>query len=197
MNDKNLSALIEFSKYIITSHNLTDANKTEHIDSDKNLYLILSSKNSLGIHNSEITNEHKSIKSNVIKTLLIIPLQLINSSKIIIIYKIIKEIENGNYNVDVKGITNIFTRKTDIGALVDAFGDMTQELSSTEIFRSDFIHNFSHEFKTPIASIAGFAKLLKHEKLSESERQEYLSIIEEEAKELEERLKELDKEKIK
>lgn len=95
-----------------------------------------------------------------------------------------KEIENGNYNVDVKGITNIFTRKTDIGALVDAFGDMTQELSSTEIFRSDFIHNFSHEFKTPIISISGFAKQLYKGNLTKEQQNEFAKIIMDESEHL-------------
>lgn len=36
-----------------------------------------------------------------------------------------------------------------------------EELQNTEMLRSDFINNFSHEFKTPIVSIAGFARLLR------------------------------------
>lgn len=95
-----------------------------------------------------------------------------------------KEIENGNYDVDVSGITNFFTAKTDIGALVDAFGDMTQELSSTEIFRKDFIHNFSHEFKTPIISISGFAKQLYKGNLTKEQQNEFVKIIMDESNHL-------------
>jgi len=62
----------------------------------------------------------------------------------------------------------------------DSFNKMAEELESTEMLRSDFINNFSHEFKTPIVSIAGFAKLLKRGNLS-PEQQEYLNIIEEES----------------
>lgn len=47
--------------------------------------------------------------------------------------------------------------------------------------RRDFLSNVSHEFKTPIASIQGFAKLLKSPELSEEERESYLQIIEEES----------------
>ena len=61
--------------------------------------------------------------------------------------------------------------------LSESFNKMTQELSSIQTFRSDFINNFSHEFKTPIVSIRGFAKLLKEGDLTEEERQEYLDII--------------------
>jgi signal transduction histidine kinase len=58
---------------------------------------------------------------------------------------------------------------------------MAQELDSTEMLRSDFINNFSHEFKTPIVSIVGFAKLLKRGNLTESQKKEYIDIIEEES----------------
>lgn len=63
----------------------------------------------------------------------------------------------------------------------DSFNAMAQELENTEMLRSDFINNFSHEFKTPIVSIAGFAKLLRRGNLSEEQKEEYMAIIEEES----------------
>lgn len=62
-----------------------------------------------------------------------------------------------------------------------SFNKMAQELESTEMLRSDFINNFSHEFKTPIVSIAGMAKVLKRGSLNPEEQEQYLSAIEEEA----------------
>lgn len=59
-----------------------------------------------------------------------------------------------------------------------SFNKMAQELESTEMLRADFINNFSHEFKTPIVSITGFAKLLKRGDLSPEQQREYLDIIE-------------------
>ena len=63
----------------------------------------------------------------------------------------------------------------------DSFNKMAQELESTEMLRADFINNFSHEFKTPIVSIAGFAKLLRRGNLTEKQREEYIRVIEEES----------------
>lgn len=63
----------------------------------------------------------------------------------------------------------------------NSFNQMAQELQNTEMLRGDFINNFSHEFKTPIVSIAGFAKLLRRGNLPEEERKEYLKVIEEES----------------
>ena len=62
-----------------------------------------------------------------------------------------------------------------------SFNKMAQELESTQMLRSDFINNFSHEFKTPIVSITGFAKLLKRGNLTPEQQQEYLDIIETES----------------
>ncbi len=58
---------------------------------------------------------------------------------------------------------------------------MAEELENTELLRSDFINNFSHEFKTPIVSIAGFAALLKRGNLTEEQQAEYAGVIEEES----------------
>lgn len=68
--------------------------------------------------------------------------------------------------------------------LSHSFNQMTEELSGIEILRSDFIDNFSHEFKTPMVSILGFAKILRSKKLSGEERNEYLDIIIDEASRL-------------
>lgn len=64
------------------------------------------------------------------------------------------------------------------------FNQMTEELAGMEMLRSDFINNFSHEFKTPMVSILGFANLLKKGNLTAKEQTEYLDIIIEETKRL-------------
>ena len=65
----------------------------------------------------------------------------------------------------------------DMGELVSSFNDMAEELGGLELFRKDFINNFSHEFKTPIVSIRGFAKQLERDDLTPEQRREYLDII--------------------
>ena len=69
------------------------------------------------------------------------------------------------------------TKVAELRMLIDSFNTMAKELQSIEIFRSDFINNFSHEFKTPIVSIRGFAKQLSDEALSEEEKKLYAEII--------------------
>lgn len=65
----------------------------------------------------------------------------------------------------------------EIRELVSSYNHMAEELSSIELFRTDFINNFSHEFKTPIVSIRGFAKQLQRDDLTDEQRMEYTRII--------------------
>ena len=63
----------------------------------------------------------------------------------------------------------------------ESFNRMAEELENTEMLRSDFINNFSHEFKTPIVSIAGLAKLVNKGDIDEEQRGQYLNTIESES----------------
>ena len=65
-----------------------------------------------------------------------------------------------------------------------SFNKAAEELSGIEIMRANFISDFSHEFRTPIASISGFAQLLRDQNLSPEERDEYLDIIIDESRRL-------------
>jgi Signal transduction histidine kinase len=89
------------------------------------------------------------------------------------------KVATGDFSVIVKG-SFVF----ELDALAVSFNKMVQELRGIETLRSDFVKNFSHEFKTPIVSISGFAKLLKEGGLDEEEQQEYLNIIIQESERL-------------
>lgn len=65
----------------------------------------------------------------------------------------------------------------EIKKLNTSFNKMVNELNSIETLRNDFIVNVSHEFKTPIAAIEGYATLLQDSTLSEKERMEYIKVI--------------------
>ena len=65
----------------------------------------------------------------------------------------------------------------EIRELMASYNHMAEELSGIEMFRTDFINNFSHEFKTPIVSIRGFARQLERDDLTDEQRREYTRII--------------------
>ena len=90
---------------------------------------------------------------------------------------VLNEVSNGNYKARLKPTKAL-------KELNNNFNKMIAELDSVEILRSDFVNNFSHEFKTPIVSIKGFAEELKRNDLTEEEKQKYLDIIINEANRL-------------
>lgn len=58
---------------------------------------------------------------------------------------------------------------------------MAMELSGMDHMRKDFVSNVSHEMKTPVSSMMGFAEMLLEDDVPENERKEYLSLIYDEA----------------
>lgn len=91
----------------------------------------------------------------------------------------IHRVAEGNFETKIN-----FKHPKEFRELADCFNQMTEELAGIEMLRSDFVNNFSHEFKTPIVSILGFANLLKKGNLSEAEHSEYLDIMISECKRL-------------
>ena len=82
-------------------------------------------------------------------------------------------VAKGDFSIRIEEETNVQA----INVLLNDFNKMATELGSIEMFRSDFINNFSHEFKTPIVSICGFARQLEKGGLTEYEQKTYAHII--------------------
>lgn len=57
------------------------------------------------------------------------------------------------------------------------FNLMTTELGATEVLQTDFVSNVSHEFKTPISAIEGYATLLQGSPEASQEQLEYIEKI--------------------
>lgn len=74
--------------------------------------------------------------------------------------KAMHRVEKGDFSqrLEVTGFNG------EIDELIESYNKMAQELGGIEMFRENFINSFSHEFKTPIVSIQGFAKQLKKRK---------------------------------
>lgn len=82
------------------------------------------------------------------------------------------EVKEGNFKVK---IDNIYKEETK--DLIDNFNLMVDELRKSEMLKSDFISSVSHEFKTPLSSIQGYATLLLDDTLSDGEKQKYTKYI--------------------
>ena len=67
-----------------------------------------------------------------------------------------RQVAKGDFSVRLKDKH----RLREIEEIYRNFNLMTQELGATEILQMDFVSNVSHEFKTPINAIEGYATLL-------------------------------------
>lgn len=83
----------------------------------------------------------------------------------------------GDYTVQIPQTA----RRDEIGNLQRSFAAMLEELKSTEYMQKDFASNVSHEFKTPLAVISGYARLITREELTREERMQCGQAIAEEA----------------
>ncbi|MBI9009980.1 MAG: HAMP domain-containing histidine kinase [Tenericutes bacterium] len=96
-----------------------------------------------------------------------------------VIVKRVKNLEKATICVK-KGDFDIHlnTRGYDeISRLSENFNLMAQELKANEYLSKEFIRNFSHEFKTPLSVIRGYAEMVDERELSVAEKKEYLDII--------------------
>ena len=87
-----------------------------------------------------------------------------------------EQVARGNFDIQVPT-----PRDAEMGKLVNNFNKMTRDLASIELLQREFTSNVSHEMKTPLASIKGFAMLLQSEDITDEQRREYASIIAQES----------------
>ncbi len=91
-----------------------------------------------------------------------------------------REIARGNYNVTVE----VNDRVEEIQELQRNFNLMAAELRSNEYLRKDFISNVSHQLKTPLSILSGYASLLEEGGLTQAEAAEYSAVVAREAQRL-------------
>ncbi len=77
-----------------------------------------------------------------------------------------------------------FKRKDEIGELANSFQEMSQQLAQLETMRTEFISNISHDIQSPLANIKGYTDLIENPTTSSDQKQEYLSVIRQEAERL-------------
>ena len=93
------------------------------------------------------------------------------------ISRAMRKIADGNY--DVKLVTGEDGKE--FTQLEKDFNGMVTQLKNNEYLHKDFSSNISHEFKTPLAIIKGYADLLQSDDLSEEERKLYSGQIAQES----------------
>lgn len=89
-------------------------------------------------------------------------------------------LSNGDFSARLH-FGKILSKHKTFKEIEQSFNELACELENTEMLRGDFVNNFSHEFKTPIVSISGLAKLVNKGNLTDEQKKAYLLAIEEES----------------
>lgn len=88
---------------------------------------------------------------------------------------------HGELDVRVRGYEN---RRDEVGELAEAFNAMADSLAKSEARRSEFVANISHELKTPMTTIAGFADGILDGTIPPEKERESLQVISSETRRL-------------
>lgn len=84
-----------------------------------------------------------------------------------------KEVAHGNFNVTVSDSS----RLEEVQSTFRNFNAMVKELDAIATLSNDFVANVSHEFKTPLTAIEGYAMLLQDPSLPREEHEAYVEKI--------------------
>lgn len=94
-----------------------------------------------------------------------------------------EKIASGNFSVKLTP-RHSYDKYNEYDAIMENLNTMASALSKSEILKSDFISNVSHEIKTPLAVIQGYVSLLSKDDLEKSEREAYLKSLNQASKRL-------------
>ncbi len=93
------------------------------------------------------------------------------------------KITEGDFSIEIEKINSLYT-ENQFDIIIDGINKMTKELNSVETFRTDFISNVSHEFKTPLTIIQNYGVLLQDTEITKEEQKEYSENIVDTSREL-------------
>ena len=84
-----------------------------------------------------------------------------------------RKVAGGDFTVRLDCTSKI----RDVREVYGSFNTMVKELGNTETLQTDFVSNVSHEFKTPINAIEGYASLLQDSQLTDEQKNAYIDNI--------------------
>ena len=84
-----------------------------------------------------------------------------------------RKVAAGDFKIQVPTKSKI----RDMEEINSNFNLMVRALDATEVLQSDFVSNVSHEFKTPITAIEGYAMLLQGTSANQAEQADYVDNI--------------------
>ncbi len=92
-----------------------------------------------------------------------------------------RKFARGDFSVRVRQMQDT---TDEMGALIDSFNRMADSLEQAEKRRTEFIANISHELRTPMTTISGFADGILDGTIPEDQQRKYLVSIRDETRRL-------------
>lgn len=92
---------------------------------------------------------------------------------LVVLAEAMRRVTKGDYGEQLEVKHNI----SDIAEVYESFNLMSRALVEAETLQTDFISNVSHEFKTPINAIEGYAVLLQDTELPREQQAQYVEKI--------------------
>lgn len=87
-----------------------------------------------------------------------------------------EKIASGDFNVRLEP-KHLYSKYDEYDAIMENLNTMASELQKSEVLKTDFISNVSHEIKTPLAIIQSYAALLNSDSLTKEEREKYTQTL--------------------
>ena len=84
-----------------------------------------------------------------------------------------RKVAGGDFSVRLDCTSKI----RDVREVYGSFNNMVKELGNTETLQTHFVSNVSHEFKTPINAIEGYASLIQDSQLTDEQKNAYIDKI--------------------
>ncbi len=94
-----------------------------------------------------------------------------------------EQIAAGDFSVRLTP-AHTYAKYDEFDVIMENLNTMATELGKSEILKTDFVSNVSHELKTPLAVIQSYAALLQEEGLDENTRQRYAKTLSDAARRL-------------
>lgn len=190
---------LKAAAYDISARNLDCA----YLQKDGDYYVIYRNRESYGgyalfyVENITYVEERLRILGGSLIVLTLISTLLASIASFIMVSKVLKPLQKlrdsanqialGEYDQRI-----VIERQDEIGELSESFNRMveaveirTRSLEESEQRKTLFMGNLTHELKTPLTAISGYAKTLLTVRLPEEDKEEALSFIYEESCRLE------------
>lgn len=90
-----------------------------------------------------------------------------------VLSRAMRRVATGDFRITLDTTSKV----TEIRDIYRSFNRMAKELGATEILQTDFVSNVSHEIKTPIGAIEGYATLLQDGSVTQEEHDRYVEKI--------------------